>query len=202
MIYSVRGTVIHMEAGCAVIECGGVGYRCQTTMNTLKKIKLNSEAMLYTYMNVRDDAVELFGFSSSSEFSTFKMLISVSGVGPKAGLSILSELTPEQVAVAVASGDSKTITRAQGVGNKLAQRVILELKDKLKGMASSQEGFSISESSSSPVFAGGNITNAVAALAVLGYSSAEVMPILSRLDGSKTVEQLIGETLKELGKQK
>lgn len=201
MIYSVRGTVIHMEAGCAVIECGGVGYKCQTTINTLKKIKLNSEAMLYTYMNVRDDAVELFGFSSTSELSTFKMLISVSGVGPKAGLAILSELTPEQVAVAVASGDSKTITRAQGVGNKLAQRVILELKDKLKGIAASQEEFSVSESSS-PVFAGGNITNAVAALAVLGYSSAEVMPILSRLDGSKTVEQLIGETLKELGKQK
>ncbi|MCI6495659.1 MAG: Holliday junction branch migration protein RuvA [Anaeromassilibacillus sp.] len=201
MIYSVRGTVIHMEAGCAVIECGGVGYKCQTTINTLKKIKLNSEAMLYTYMNVRDDAVELFGFSSTSELSTFKMLISVSGVGPKAGLAILSELTPEQVAVAVASGDSKTITRAQGVGNKLAQRVILELKDKLKGVAASQEEFSVSESSS-PVFAGGNITNAVAALAVLGYSSAEVMPILSRLDGSKTVEQLIGETLKELGKQK
>ena len=109
--------------------------------------------------------------------------------------------SPEQVAVAVASGDSKTITRAQGVGNKLAQRVILELKDKLKGVAASQEEFSVSESSS-PVFAGGNITNAVAALAVLGYSSAEVMPILSRLDGSKTVEQLIGETLKELGKQK
>ena len=201
MIYSVRGTVIHMEAGCAVIECGGVGYKCQTTINTLKKIKLNSEAMLYTYMNVRDDAVELFGFSSTSELSTFKMLISVSGVGPKAGLAILSELTPEQVAVAVASGDSKTITRAQGVGNKLAQRVILELKDKLKGVAASQEEFSVSESSS-PVFAGGNITNAVAALAVLGYSSAEVMPILSRLDGSKTVEQLIGETLMELGKQK
>jgi len=201
LIYSVRGTVIHMEAGCAVIECGGVGYKCQTTINTLKKIKLNSEAMLYTYMNVRDDAVELFGFSSTSELSTFKMLISVSGVGPKAGLAILSELTPEQVAVAVASGDSKTITRAQGVGNKLAQRVILELKDKLKGVAASQEEFSVSESSS-PVFAGGNITNAVAALAVLGYSSAEVMPILSRLDGSKTVEQLIGETLKELGKQK
>lgn len=201
MIYSVRGTVIHMEAGCAVIECGGVGYKCQTTINTLKKIKLNSEAMLYTYMNVRDDAVELFGFSSTSELSTFKMLISVSGVGPKAGLAILSELTTEQVAVAVASGDSKTITRAQGVGNKLAQRVILELKDKLKGVAASQEEFSVSESSS-PVFAGGNITNAVAALAVLGYSSAEVMPILSRLDGSKTVEQLIGETLKELGKQK
>ena len=201
MIYSVRVTVIHMEAGCAVIECGGVGYKCQTTINTLKKIKLNSEAMLYTYMNVRDDAVELFGFSSTSELSTFKMLISVSGVGPKAGLAILSELTPEQVAVAVASGDSKTITRAQGVGNKLAQRVILELKDKLKGVAASQEEFSVSESSS-PVFAGGNITNAVAALAVLGYSSAEVMPILSRLDGSKTVEQLIGETLKELGKQK
>lgn len=201
MIYSVRGTVIHMEAGCAVIECGGVGYKCQTTINTLKKIKLNSEAMLYTYMNVRDDAVELFGFSSTSELSTFKMLISVSGVGPKAGLAILSELTPEQVAVAVASGDSKTITRAQGVGNKLAQRVILELKDKLKGVAASQEVFSVSESSS-PVFAGGNITNATAALAVLGYSSAEVMPILSRLDSSKTVEQLIGETLKELGKQK
>ena len=100
MIYSVRGKLIHTENSAAVVECGGVGYLCQTTMNTLKTLKLNSEVTLYTYLNVREDAVDLFGFATQNELATFKTLISVSGVGPKAGLSVLSELTAEQVAMA------------------------------------------------------------------------------------------------------
>ena len=131
MIYSVRGKLIHTENSAAVVECGGVGYLCQTTMNTLKTLKLNSEVTLYTYLNVREDAVDLFGFATQNELATFKTLISVSGVGPKAGLSVLSELTAEQVAMAIATDDIKTITRAQGIGKKIAQRIILELKDKL-----------------------------------------------------------------------
>ena len=127
MIYSVRGKLIHTENSAAVVECGGVGYLCQTTMNTLKTLKLNSEVTLYTYLNVREDAVDLFGFATQSELATFKTLISVSGVGPKAGLSILSELTAEQVAMAIATDDIKTITRAQGIGKKIARRLPLIL---------------------------------------------------------------------------
>jgi len=122
MIYSVRGKLIHTENSAAVVECGGVGYLCQTTMNTLKTLKLNSEVTLYTYLNVREDAVDLFGFATQNELATFKTLISVSGVGPKAGLSVLSELTAEQVAMAIATDDIKTITRAQGIGKKIADK--------------------------------------------------------------------------------
>lgn len=197
MFYSVRGKVIHTEQNLAVIECGGVGYKCQTTMNTLKNIKLNSEATLFTYLNVREDTMELFGFSSLSELSTFKTLISVSGVGPKVGLGMLSVLTPQQIAVAIASNDLKTITLAPGVGNKLAQRIVLELKDKLKSTSKTSDGMNVSEVEAVVV---GNIPKAVEALTVLGYTSAEVTPYLADLDSSLPVEKLIGETLKKLGR--
>ena len=126
MIYSVRGKLIHTTTSSAVVECAGVGYNCQTTINTLKQIKIGTEVTLYTYLNVREDAMELFGFASATELETFKTLISVSGVGPKAGLAILSQLSPEQVAMAIATDDVKTITRAPGIGKKIAQRIILE----------------------------------------------------------------------------
>ena len=131
MLYSVRGKLIYTTSSTAVVECGGVGYNCQTTVNTLKNLKINTEVTLFTYLNVREDAVELFGFATKTELETFKTLISVSGVGPKAGLSVLSELPPEQVVMAIASNDIKSITRAQGIGKKIAKRIILELKDKL-----------------------------------------------------------------------
>lgn len=195
MIYSLRGKLIHTENSAAVVECGGVGYLCQTTMNTLKSLKLNSEVMLYTYLNVREDAVDLFGFATQSELATFKTLVSVSGVGPKAGLSILSELTAEQVAMAVATDDIKTITRAQGIGKKIAQRIILELKDKLaKSAQSQQSGVSM------PQTVSGNVPKAIEALGVLGYTPAEVSPILATLDASLPVEQLIAMTLKQMGR--
>ena len=141
MLYSVRGKLIAIESNAAVVECGGVGYMCQTTMNTLKAVKLNTEVTLYTYLNVREDAVDLFGFATKAELETFKNLISVSGVGPKAGLAVLSELSPEQVAMAIASDDLKTITRAQGIGKKIAQRIVLELKDKLAKAAKEDSSF-------------------------------------------------------------
>ena len=159
MIYSVRGKLIHTENSAAVVECGGVGYLCQTTMNTLKTLKLNSEVTLYTYLNVREDAVDLFGFATQSELATFKTLISVSGVGPKAGLSVLSELTAEQVAMAIATDDIKTITRAQGIGKKIAQRIILELKDKLAKSEQTQSG-----NVQMPQTAGGNVAKAIEAI--------------------------------------
>lgn len=195
MIYSVRGKLIHTENSAAVVECGGVGYLCQTTMNTLKTLKLNSEVTLYTYLNVREDAVDLFGFATQNELATFKTLISVSGVGPKAGLSVLSELTAEQVAMAIATDDIKTITRAQGIGKKIAQRIILELKDKLAKSEQTQSG-----NVQMPQTAGGNVAKAIEALGVLGYTPADVSPVLANFDAGLPVKQLIAMTLKQMGR--
>lgn len=197
MLYSVRGKLIHTGISSAVVECGGVGYHCQTTLNTLRNLKLNTEVTLYTYLNVREDAIDLFGFSTQTELETFKNLISVSGVGPKAGLSVLSELTPEQVAMAIASDDIKTITRAQGIGKKIAQRIVLELKDKLAKSVQTQS----TQTGSAPVSTGGNIPKAVEALGVLGYQPSDVTPVLSQLDSSLPVEQLIALTLKQMGRK-
>ncbi len=197
MIYSVKGTLIHIESGFAVVECGGIGYKVNTTITTQKQLKLNSTVTLFTYMNVREDAVELFGFYSKGELSTFKMLISISGVGPKVALAILSELSSEQIAMSVSAGDYKTLTRASGVGPKLAQRIVLELKDKIKGISAEASDGVISKGS--VITDTGNISKAVAALAVLGYSAADVTPVLSKLDPSLTVEQLISATLRQMG---
>ncbi len=198
MIYSIRGKLIHIEPSFVVIECGGIGYKCLTTMNTQRTLpKLNSEAMLYTHMSVRDDSVELFGFSTESELSCFRLLTGVSKVGPRLALSILSELLPEQLAICIASSDSKAITRANGVGLKLAQRIILELKDKLKAFDVSEESLPL-ESTGGGVQLYGNMQNAVEALAVLGYDGGEVIPILSKLDQSLSVEELISAVLREM----
>ncbi len=200
MLYSVRGKLIQTTATCAVVECGGVGFLCQTTLNTLKTLKPGSEVMLYTYLNVREDAMELFGFATKTELDTFKTLISVSGVGPKAGLALLSELSPEQVAMAIATDDVKTITRAQGIGKKIAQRIVLELKDKLAKAAASNSGFA-PVSAATVSAAGGNVSKAIEALGVLGYTPAEVSPVLAQFDGNLPVEQLIAMTLRQMGRQ-
>lgn len=195
MLYSVKGTLIHTEPGIAVVECGGVGFKCFVTMNTLKNLKLGEETRLYTHMNVREDAMDLFGFYSLSEQNCFKMLTGVSGVGPKVGLAILSELTPEQVAMAVASGDSKTLSRASGVGPKLAQRIALELKDKVKKMEGSGD---FTTSSGGVASAAGNVANAVQALAVLGYTPADAAAVVAKFDSSLPTEELIRLSLKAM----
>ncbi|MBQ1309116.1 MAG: Holliday junction branch migration protein RuvA, partial [Ruminococcus sp.] len=182
MLYSVRGKLIQTTATGAVVECGGVGFLCQTTLNTLKTLKPGSEVMLYTYLNVREDAMELFGFATKTELDTFKTLISVSGVGPKAGLALLSELSPEQVAMAIATDDVKTITRAQGIGKKIAQRIVLELKDKLAKAVATDSGVA-TVSAAAVSAAGGNVSKAIEALGVLGYTPAEVSPVLAQFDG-------------------
>ena len=187
MLYSVRGKLIAIESNAAVVECGGVGYMCQTTMNTLKAVKLNTEVTLYTYLNVREDAVDLFGFATKAELETFKNLISVSGVGPKAGL-------------AVSSDDLKTITRAQGIGKKIAQRIVLELKDKLAKAAKEDSSFAQAAQNSVNVSTG-NVPKAIEALGVLGYSPSDVSPVLATLDSTLPVEQLISLTLKQMGRQ-
>ena len=200
MIYSVRGKLIHTTTSSAVVECAGVGYNCQTTINTLKQIKIGTEVTLYTYLNVREDAMELFGCATATELETFKTLISVSGVGPKAGLAILSQLSPEQVAMAIATDDVKTITRAPGIGKKIAQRIILELKDKLAKAAVSDSGFS-AVSGEAAAAVSGNVPKAIEALGVLGYTPADVSPVLATLDSSLPVEQLIAMTLRQMGRQ-
>ena len=196
MIYSVKGNLVLMESGVAVVECSGIGYRVQTSISTQKQLKLNTEVKLFTYMNVREDAIELFGFATKTELNTFKMLISVSGVGPKVALAILSELSGEQIILDISANDSKSLTRASGVGPKLAQRIVLELKDKVKGYTS--DSFEESSSTASVIADTGKISQAVAALAVLGYSAADVTPVLSRLSIDLTVEQMISETLKKM----
>ena len=199
MFYSLSGELIHIEPGFAVVDCAGVGYKCFTTVNTQKSLpSIGTKVMLYTHLNVREDAMDLFGFSTKNELSCFKMLISVSGVGAKVGLGILSELTSEQVAMAIASGDSKTLTRAAGVGNKLAQRIILELKDKLKNSGVSSDDVNISLN----ISAASNASEAVKALNVLGYTTSEVAPIVAKLDGSLSVEEMIRASLKAIAGRK
>ncbi len=198
MFYSVKGTLTHVEPGLAVIECGGVGFKCLTTLNTQRGLpKLGEKAMLYTHLNVREDALDLFGFGSMMELNCFKMLTAVSGVGPKVGLAILSELAPEQVAMAVASGDSKTLSRANGVGPKLAQRIALELKDKVKkmGVSGGDAGFV----PAGVVSASSNAQNAVSALAVLGYAPTDAAAIVAKFDSTLPTEELIRLSLKEMG---
>lgn len=198
MIYSLRGTLVHMEPGLAVVECGGVGFSCMTTMQTLRTLpKVGGEVTLYTHLNVREDAMDLFGFASRSELNCFRMLIAVSGVGPKVGLAILSELAPEQVALAVSAGDSKSLTRAAGVGPKLAQRIVLELTDKVKKLGVTGSGFDPSQSGS-VVSAAANIAEAVNALTVLGYAPSEAAAVAAKFDSDLPVEEIIRLSLREI----
>ena len=199
MFYYVNGPVAELEAGLAVIDCGGVGYACATTNYTLSQLKKGERAKLYTYLNVREDAVELFGFASQSELRSFKMLIGVSGVGPKAALSILSSTTPQQLAMAVVMGDEKALTAAPGIGKKIAQRIILELKDKL-----AREQGSFDAGSGGPVLVpaqDNKAGEAAAALAVLGYGSQEITAALKGIDmASLPLEEIIRQSLKKMVK--
>lgn len=199
MFYYLNGVVAEMEANLAVIDCGGVGYACATTNYTLSQLKKGERAKLYTYMNVREDAVELFGFASQSELHSFKLLLGVSGVGPKAALSILSANTPANLAMAVVMGDEKTLTAAPGIGKKIAQRIILELKDKL---AKEQSSFSGDSGAMLPVAVPDDKTReAGAALAVLGYSASEVAAALKGIDmDALPLEEIIRQALKRMVK--
>lgn len=141
MFYYVKGPVAHIAPYLAVIDCGGVGYACHTTANTLSYLKKGEVTKLYTYLHVREELFDLYGFSTEEERSCFELLIGVSGVGPKAALSILSATSPEGLAMSIITGDEKALTVAQGIGKKIAQRIILELKDKLaKGQLGTSAG--------------------------------------------------------------
>ena len=197
MLYSLKGELIKADLKTAVICCGGVGFRCQITVNTARQLPaIGNEVMLYTMMNVREDAIELFGFADQEELACFKQLTSISGVGPKAANAILSEMSPERVALAVASGDHKQLTRAQGVGPKLAQRIVLEMKDKVGALqVHTDNGEAI------PVYASGNAEQAVSALTMLGFSAGEASMAVGRLDATLPVDQMVREALKTFAKR-
>ena len=200
MFYYLNGTVSHIAPYLAVIDCGGVGYACRTTHHTIAALTRGKPAKLYTYLYVREEIFELYGFISEEELSCFQMLIGVSGVGPKAALAILSSNTPEGLALAIVSGNEKALTSAPGIGKKIAQRIILELKDKLaKGQLTGSGG---------EPFAGGvtvipenKASEASAALAVLGYSQGEINLALKGVDlESLSLEEIIRQALKKMMK--
>jgi len=199
MFYYVNGTVAHTAPYLAVIDCGGVGYACKTTNHTLSYLKKGEKAKLFTYLHVREELFELYGFSTEEERNCFQLLISVSGVGPKAALSILSSSTPEQLALSIITGDEKTLTIAQGIGKKIAQRVILELKDKLaKGQITSGESYG---GSGVTVIPENKASEAAAALAVLGYSQPEINAALKGIAvDTLTPEEIIKQALKKMMK--
>lgn len=197
MLYSVQGELIHMEPNVAVICCGGVGFRCRITMNTARRLpKLGAPTMLYTMMDVREDAIELFGFAEQRELDCFKQLLSITGVGPKAAIAVLSELSPDQVALAAASGDHKAFTRAQGVGPKLAQRIVLEMKDKVAALTPTA-GVELPAGNAVTV---GNAAEAVKALGVLGFSQSEAAAAVGKLDETQPVQELVRQALRLLAR--
>ena len=201
MFYYLDGTVAEILPYLAVIDCGGVGYACKTTNYTLSRLKKGQRGRLYTYLNVGEDVFDLYGFATANELNSFKLLIGVSGVGPKAALAILSTSTPEALAMAVVTGDEKSLTAAPGIGKKIAQRIILELKDKMaKESASTGLDFSGGGAGSAPAFTS-KATEAAQALAVLGYTSADVSQALKGVDVENLpLEEIIRQSLKKMVK--
>ena len=200
MYYYISGTVAHIAPTFAVIDAGGVGYMINTSRNTLSTLAQGKPAKLYTYMNVREDAMELYGFAAEEELNCFKMLITISGVGPKAALSILSATTPAGFALSVLTGDEKVLTAAQGIGKKLAQRIILELSDKL---AKAQKDGNIPTSAGdipAVIPTGSDVLGeALSALMVLEYSKAEALEVLRRIEcDGKSVEEIVRLALRQL----
>ena len=196
MIYYLSGPVTILEPGLAVIECAGVGYGCRVTAYTAGQLKLNQNARLYISESIREDAHELFGFISKEEQRCYELLTSVNGVGPKAAMSILSAGGPQNFTLAVMTGDEKMLTAAQGVGKKIAQRIILELKDKLGG-SSMELDFSTGPAVSA-MSNQGNAALAHAALQELGYSPAEINAALKGVDPTASTEEMVRHALRAM----
>lgn len=198
MFYSLNGNVIHTEPGFVVIECGGVGFKCVTTATTIRTLPARGGvASVFTHLNVREDALDLFGFSTMEELGCFKLLISINGVGPKAAISILSDMNPERFAICVATGDAKALTSAPGIGAKIAQRIILELKDKLAaGIGGNTEA-----AIEGAVPVGSNASEAVAAMVALGFSQSEASVAVARIDPSLPVESIIKSALRAMAEK-
>ena len=206
MFYFIKGPLVMSDLHTAVIDAGGVGYKLtisENTYRTLPRMGAGGVVTLYTHLSVREDGVELFGFENERELSSFKMLLSVSGVGPQAAMAILSLLTPEKFALAVCTEDRKTISKANGIGPKTAARIILELRDKLMKERDIDDDLSTAILDHSAEAAGaparGKLTEAQDALLVLGYSRSEAQSVLKNIDTQAlSVEDIIKEALKRL----
>ena len=195
MIYYLNGQITVLEPGLAVVECGGVGYGCRITAFTAAQLKLNQTARLYICESIREDAHDLYGFASREEQHCYELLTSVTGVGPKAAMSILSA-GPQNFTLAVMTGDEKLLTAAQGVGKKIAQRIILELKDRVGG---SNMELDFSGVKPAAAAAPANTTAlASAALQELGYSAAEVAAALKGVDPKATTEEMVRYGLRQM----
>lgn len=195
MLYYVSGTVTVLEPGLAVIDCGGIGYGCRVTAYTAAQLKLNQPAKLFITESIREDAYDIYGFSSREEQRCYELLTTVNGVGPKAAMAILAA-GPQNFTLAVMTGDEKLLTAAQGVGKKIAQRIILELKDKIGG-GSVELDFSGPAVTAAPA-QGNNLAMANAALQELGYSPAEIATALKGVDPNTSTEDLIRHALRAM----
>lgn len=191
MYYYIKGTLVQKSDNYIVVDANGVGYMIYTSLNSMQNVgEVGKKITIYTYLHVREDVMDLFGFTTIEEKNMFMQLISVSGVGPKAALSILSVTTPAKFAVAVITNDVKTITKASGVGPKMAQRVILELKDKMK-----MDELEIDLEDESDDMLSDNRSEAISALVVLGYSSNDAQKAVKGIDGTLSVEEIIKKAL-------
>ncbi|MBQ6540069.1 MAG: Holliday junction branch migration protein RuvA [Oscillospiraceae bacterium] len=197
MFYYLNGTVTHIDINLAVIDVGGVGYKVSVTTHTMSHLELNKPAKLYTYCHIKEDAFDIYGFHDERERRSFEMLLTVSGVGPKAALSIMSAVTPENLAMAILTEDEKALTAAPGIGKRIAQRIILELKDKTSKEMSLPAKSGKGGASPAAGAAGSKTADAAAALAVLGYSQAEINAAMRQVDTEAlTVEEIIRQVLR------
>lgn len=199
MIYSLTGELTYIGDQFLVVECGGVGFKCFTSVATAANAgRIGDQIRLYTYLSVKEDALDLYGFKTKNELRAFKLLISVSGVGPKAAVSILSEMSADKLSLAVAAGDTKAITRANGVGKKIAERIVLELKDKMAGVTLSSSESSVSAAAS--VAEDSPAGEAVAALVALGFSKSDAAAAVGAMDSSLPADEMIRQGLRQLSK--
>ncbi|MGN1030028.1 MAG: Holliday junction branch migration protein RuvA [Butyricicoccaceae bacterium] len=202
MFYYVQGKVAHLEPNLAVIDCQGVGYACHTSQNTCTALKLGDTARLYTYLHVREEIFDLYGFLEQEELNCFRMLIGVSGVGPKAALAILSSAPPSQLALSIITGDEKLLTRAPGIGKKIAQRIVLELKDKLAKEQKNAGGAAALASLPAAAVSESAVSEAISALMVLGYTQAEATGAMQGMElADCSAEDIIRMCLKKLATQ-
>ena len=197
MIYSLDGTLTYFDQNFAVVSCGGVGFKCFTTLTTLQSLPgVGKPVQLFTYLSVREDALDLYGFATTAELDCFKLLISVNGVGPKAALAILSELSADRLAVCIAGGDAKSLTRAPGIGKKIAERIVLELKDKMGvlDLGSSREV----QAAAAANTAGSVAAEAVEALVALGYGQSDAAVAVGQMEPGLAVDEMSRRGLRQL----